>query len=114
MNYIYLILGIVLGLVFLGRGKNARNHKYIPYEVKTKLNTKKTKEDYEDWCKYEALGCTLMGVGFMAFGLSATFMDSNILIGNIISIVSLGTFIVGFFMRIVNNKKRIGHYFTKQ
>ena len=35
MNYIYLILGVVLGIVFIGRGKNARNKKFVPYEVKT-------------------------------------------------------------------------------
>ncbi len=113
MNYIYLVLGIVLGIVFLGRGKNARNHKYIPYEVKTKLNTKKNKEDYEEWCSKEALGCTLMGAGFAVFGFSATFMDSILLIGNILAIISLVVFISGFFVRIVNNKKRLNHYFTK-
>lgn len=113
MNYIYLVLGIVLGIVFIGRGKNARNHKYIPFEAKAKLNTKKTKEDYDEWCSKEALGCTLVGVGFIAFGLSATFMDTNLLIGNIIAVISLAVFIVGFFLRIVNNKKHLNHYFTK-
>ncbi|MBQ3236962.1 MAG: hypothetical protein IJA06_00345 [Oscillospiraceae bacterium] len=113
MNYIYLILGIVLGLVFLGRGKNTRNKKFIPYEVKTKLKTKKTMEEYEDWCRREATGCSLLGGGFVVFGISATFMDSNALISTIIAVASLLLFLVGFFMRIYNNKKHLNHYFTK-
>lgn len=114
MNYIYLILGIVLGIVYLGRAKNAKNQKFIPYEVKTKLKTKKTMEQYDSWCKGEAKGCTLIGLGFVIFGVSATFMDSNALLSTVISVVSLVVFIVGFFMRVYNNKKRLGHYFTKQ
>ena len=81
---------------------------------KYQLKTKKTAEQFGDWCAKEALGCTLMGSGFMAFGLSATFMDSNALLSTIIAVVSLVVFIVGFFMRIYNNKKHLGHYFTKQ
>jgi hypothetical protein len=114
MNYLYLILGFALGLVYIGRGKNARKQKFVPYEVKLKLKTKKTAEQFGDWCAKEALGCTLMGSGFMVFGLSATFMDSNALLSTIIAVVSLVVFIVGFFMRIYNNKKHLGHYFTKQ
>lgn len=114
MNYLYLLLGVVLGLVFLGRGKNAKKQKFIPYEAKSKLKTKKTIEQYDEWCEKEALGCTLMGSGFMLFGLSATFMDGNVTIGNILSVVSLVVFVVGFMMRIINNKKHLGHYFTKQ
>ena len=34
MNYLYLILGFALGLVYIGRGKNARKQKFVPYEVK--------------------------------------------------------------------------------
>ncbi len=114
MNYLYLILGVVLGIVFLGRAKNARKQKFVPYEAKMKLKTKKTIEKYDDWCKNEATGCTLIGLGFMIFGLSATFMDSNALVSTIIAVISLVIFIVGFFMRIYNNKKYLGHYFTKQ
>lgn len=113
MNYIYLILGVVLGLVFIGRGKNTRNHKYIPYEVKNTLKTKKTIEQYEDWCKRESLGCTLIGIGFVVFGISATFMDSNAIVSTVLSIGSLAVFVVGFFFRISNNKKHLGHFFTK-
>lgn len=114
MNYIYLILGIALGVVFLGRAKNARNQKFVPYEAKMKLKSKKTMDQYNAWCKGEANGCNLMGLGFIVFGLSATFMDSSALISTIISIASLVLFIVGFFKRVYNNKKHLGHYFTKQ
>ena len=114
MNYIYLILGVVLGVVFLGRAKNARKQKFVPYEAKMKLKTKKTIDQYDDWCKKEALGCTLVGSGFIIFGLSATFMDSNALLSTLIAVVSLVVFLIGFMMRIVNNKKHLGHYFTKQ
>jgi len=101
MNYIYLILGIILGIVFLGRAKNAKNKKFIPYEAKMKLKSKKTIDQYDEWCKKEALG------------LSATFMDSSVAVGNVISIASLVIFVIGFIMRIINNKKHLGHYFTK-
>ena len=114
MNYIYLILGVVLGIVFLGRAKNAKNHKFVPYEAKMKLKTKKTIDQYDEWCAKEAIGCRLVGTGFILFGLSATFMDSTALLSTVISLASLVIFIVGFFMRIYNNKKHLGHYFTKQ
>lgn len=114
MNYLYLILGFALGLVYLGRAKNARKQKFVPYEAKMKLKTKKTIEQYNEWCAKEALGCTLMGSGFIVFGLSATFMDSNALLSTIIAAVSLVIFVVGFMMRVFNNKKHLGHYFTKQ
>ena len=114
MNYIYLILGIALGIVFLGRGKNAKNQKFVPYEAKMKLKNKKTIDQYDEWCKAEATGCFLIGIGFIIFGISATFMDSNALLSTIIAVVSLVVFIVGFMMRVVNNKKHLGHYFTKQ
>ena len=114
MNYIYLILGVILGLVFLGRGKNTKNHKYIPYEVKNTLRTKKTMEQYEEWCRRETTGCTLMGLGFIVFGVSATFMDSNALLSTVLSVASLVLFISGFFIRVYNNKKHLNHYFTKQ
>ncbi|MBE6900812.1 MAG: hypothetical protein E7479_09200 [Ruminococcaceae bacterium] len=113
MNYIYLILGIILGIVFLGRAKNAKNKKFIPYEAKMKLKSKKTIDQYDEWCKKEALGCRLVGIGFILFGLSATFMDSSVAVGNVISIASLVIFVIGFIMRIINNKKHLGHYFTK-
>ena len=113
MNYLYLILGIVLGIVFLGRAKNARNQKFVPYEAKMKLKSKKTIEKYDDWCKNESIGCSLIGLGFIIFGISATFMDSNALLSTIIAVVSLVIFIIGFMMRVINNKKHLGHYFTK-
>ena len=114
MNYIYLILGIMLGVVFLGRAKNARSQKFVPYEVKMKLKTKKTMEKYTDWCNRESTGCALMGCAFIVFGVSATFMDSNAMVSTVIALVSLVPFIIGFFMRIYNNKKHLNHYFTKQ
>ncbi len=113
MNYIYLFIGIALGIVFLGRAKNARKQKFVPYEAKMKLKTKKTIEQFDEWCKKEAAGCTLVGFGFVIFGISATFMDSNALVSTVLAVVSLLVFIVGFIMRIVNNKKHLGHYFTK-
>ena len=114
MNYIYLILGIALGIVYLGRAKNARKQKFVPYEAKMKLKNKKNMESYDDWCKGEATGCSLMGGGFVLFGLSATVMDSNALLSTIIAVVSLIVFVVGFMKRVYNNKKHLGHYFTKQ
>ena len=114
MNYLYLILGFVLGLIYLGRAKNARKQKFVPYEAKMKLKNKKNIENYDDWCAKEALGCSLMGAGFMIFGLSATFMDSNAIVSTVIAVVSLVIFVIGFMMRVVNNKKHLGHYFTKQ
>ncbi len=113
MVYLYLLLGVVLGVVFLGRAKNARNQKFIPYEAKAKLKTKKTMEEFNAWCKNESTGCALMGLGFILFGISATFMDSNAVLSTVLSVVSLIVFIVGFMMRVYNNKKRLGHYFTK-
>lgn len=113
MNILYMVLGFVLGLIFIGRGKNAKNKKYLPYEAKNKLNTKKTKEDYEDWCNKEALGCRLMGCGFVVFGIAATFMDSNATVNLILSVLSLVLFVCGFFLRIYNNKTKLGHYFTR-
>ena len=114
MNYLYLLLGVALGIVYLGRAKNARKQKFVPYEAKMKLKNKKTIEKYDEWCAKEALGCSLMGAGFMLFGLSATFMDSNAIVSTVIAVVSLVVFLVGFMMRVVNNKKHLGHYFTKQ
>ena len=114
MNYIYLILGVVLGIVYLGRAKNASKQKFVPYEAKMKLKTKKTMDEYAAWCHSEATGCTLVGLGFIIFGISATFMDSNALLSTVIAVVSLVIFIVGFMMRVVNNKKHLGHFFTKQ
>lgn len=114
MNYIYLVLGIVLGIIYLGRAKNAKQQKFVPYEAKMKLKTKKTIDQYDDWCKSEARGCSLIGIGFIVFGISATFMDSNAVLSTVISVVSLVVFIAGFFLRIYNNKKHLGHYFTKQ
>ena len=114
MNYIYRALGVILGIVFLGRAKNARKEKFVPYEVKSKLKTKKTMEDFDDWCQREAKGCQLMGLGFIVFGVSATFMDSNAIVSTVIAIISLVLFIIGFFLRIYNNKIHLNHYFTKQ
>ena len=42
MNYLYLILGFALGIVYLGREKNARKQKFVPYEAQMKLKNKKT------------------------------------------------------------------------
>ena len=78
------------------------------------LKTKKTMDKYEEWCKREALGCSLVGSGFVVFGISATFMDSNGIISALLAVISLGLFLVGFFLRIYNNKKHLNHYFTKQ
>lgn len=114
MNYIYLILGIALGIVYLGRAKNAKNQKFVPYEAKMKLKNKKNMESFDAWCKSEAKGSFLIGLGFIIFGISATFMDTNAFISTIFALASLVIFIVGFFMRIYNNKKYLGHYFTKQ
>ena len=55
MNYLYLILGFALGLVYLGRAKNARKQKFVPYEAKMKLKNKKNMENYDEWCAKEAV-----------------------------------------------------------
>lgn len=114
MNYIYLAIGIILGIIYLGRAKNARKQKFVSYEAKMKLKNKKHMYEYDKWCKNESKGCYLVGGGFMLFGIASTFMDSNLLICNILSIISLIIFIIGFVTRILNNKKRLGHYFSKQ
>ncbi len=114
MNYIYLIAGIVLGAIYLGRSKNAGKQKFVPYEAKMKLKNKKTIEQYDEWCNTESKGCLLIGLGFIIFALSATFMDSSAVTSAIIAIISLIVFVIGFMMRVVNNKKHLGHYFTKQ
>lgn len=111
MNYIYLGIGIIVGIIFLGMGKNARNRKAIPIEVTKKLKSNKKMDEYNEWCNTESTADTVIAVSLFVFGISATFMDSNLLVANILSILSLIVFIVGFIMRMSNNKKHLNHFF---
>ena len=113
MNYIYLALGGIIGAIFLGMAKNTKRRKAIPYEVTKKLKSSKKMNEYNKWCDTESRADVIVGVGLIIFGLSATFMDSNIALGNIIAIISLIVFVAGYIMRIVNNKKRLGHFFVR-
>lgn len=113
MNYIYLAIGLVVGAVFLGMAKNTRRRKAIPYEVTKKLKSSKHMDEYNQWCDTEACADTIVGAGLILFGLSVTFVDTNLAITNIIAIISLIVFVVGYIMRIVNNKKHLNHFFVR-
>ena len=45
--------------------------------------------------------------------IPVTFVDTNLAITNIIAIISLIVFVVGYIMRIVNNKKHLNHFFVR-
>lgn len=113
MNYLYLALGLVVGIIFLGMAKNAKRRKAIPYEVIKKLKSSKHMDEYNEWCDRESLSDTVIGGGLILFGLSATFMDSSNAVSNIVAIISLLVFIVGYVMRVVNNKKHLNHFFVR-
>ena len=113
MNYVYLALGLIVGIVFLGMAKNTRRRKAIPYEVNKRLKSSKKMDEYNKWCDTEAKADTIVGTGLIIFGLSATFMDGSIALTNIIAIISLVVFVVGYVMRMANNKKRLGHFFAR-
>ncbi|MCQ2755128.1 MAG: hypothetical protein MJ231_08835 [bacterium] len=113
MNYIYFFAGLILGIIFIGIGKNTHNRKTIPYEVTKKLKGSKKMDEYNEWCDTEAKADTIIGTAFLVFGISSTFMDSVVWLGNIISIISLILFVTGYFIKVTNNKKRLGHFFVK-
>ncbi|MGN1048782.1 MAG: hypothetical protein ACI4QZ_09270, partial [Eubacteriales bacterium] len=73
----------------------------------------KKMNEYNKCCDTESRADVIVGVGLIIFGFSATFMDSNIALGNIMAIISLIVFVSGYIMRIVNNKKRLGHFFVR-
>lgn len=113
MNYVYLIAGVVIGIVFLGMAKNTRKRKAIPFEVTKKLKSNKHMDEYNLWCDTECQSDTLIGLSLIIFGISATFMDNNRLIGNIIAAISLVLFIIGYFKKVINNKKYLHHFFVR-
>lgn len=113
MNYIYFFIGLIIGIVFIGIGKNTRRRKTIPYEVTKKLKGSKKMDEYNEWCDTEAKADTIIGISLLVFGISSTFMDSVVWLGNIISIISLIVFIIGYVTRVVNNKKHLGHFFVR-
>lgn len=113
MNYIYFFAGLIIGIIFIGIGKNTRNRKTIPYEVTKKLKGAKRMDEYNEWCDTDAKADTFIGTAFLIFGISSTFMDSVVWLGNIISIVSLVIFIAGYAIKVINNKKHLGHFFVK-
>lgn len=113
MSYLYLAVGIILGIVFLGMAKNISKRKVLPPEVNKKLKNAKHSDELDAWCKVETASDIVVGTGFILFGISATFMDSNILIGNILAIISLLLFVGGYVRRIINNKKHLNHFFAK-
>lgn len=113
MNYLYLAIGVIVGAIFIGMGKNSKRRRAIPYEVTKKLKGNKHMDEYNEWCDTESKGDYIIGVSLFVFGLSATFMDSNRTVGNILAIISLAGFITGFVMRVVNNKKKLNHFFIR-
>lgn len=113
MNYVYLIAGIVIGFVFIGMGKNTKKRKAIPYEVTKKLKSNKHMDEYNIWCDTESSANYTIGCSLIIFGISATFMDNNRLIGNILALISLILFVFGYFKKIINNKKRLNHFFVR-
>lgn len=113
MNYVYLAIGLIVGAVFLGMAKNTRRRKAIPYEVTKKLKSSKRMDEYNQWCDREAQADTIVGIALILFGLSVTFSDTSLAVTNIISIISLIVFVVGYIMRIVNNKKHLNHFFVR-
>lgn len=113
MSYIYLALGFVIGIIFIGMGKNARHRKAIPYEVNKKLKSSKRMDEYNEWCNTEATADTIVGCGLILFGFSATFTDSNAAVSGIIALISLAVFIFGYIKRLANNKKHLGHFFVR-
>lgn len=113
MNYIYLAIGLVVGAVFLGMAKNTRRRKAIPYEVTKKLKSSRRMDEYNQWCDTEARADTIVGIGLIVFGFSVTFVDTNILVTNVLGIISLIVFVTGYIMRIVNNKKHLNHFFVR-
>lgn len=113
MSYLYLAVGIALGIVFLGMAKNVSQRKALPREVIKNLKNAKHSDEFESWCKAETFSDVVIACGFILFGISATFMESNILVGNILAIISLVLFIGGYIRRIVNNKKHLKHFFVR-
>ena len=113
VNYIYLFAGLIVGIVFIGIAKNINRRKTVPYEVTKKLRAHKTMDEYNEWCAKEVLGDRLIGCGLIIFGISSTFFDSVLLLGGLLAVVSLGLFVVGYMMRIANNKKHLGHFFVR-
>lgn len=113
MNYVYLAIGLIVGAIFLGMAKNTRRRKAIPYEVTKKLKSSKRMDEYNQWCDAEAKADVIVGTGLILFGISVTFVDTSLVVTNIISIVSLIVFVIGYIMRIVNNKKHLNHFFVR-
>ncbi len=113
MNYIFLIVGLIAGIIYLGIAKNINRRKTVPYEVTKNLRTHKRMDEYNEWCDTEVVGDRLVGIGFLLIGFSVTFMDSVPIVGGVLSIVALVLFILGYFKRINNNKKHLGHFFVR-
>lgn len=113
MNYIVLVAGLIAGIIYIGIGKNISRRKTVPYEVTKNLRTHKRMDEYNEWCDTEAAGDRLVGLGFLLIGFSVTFMDSISIVGGLLSFVALVLFILGYFKRINNNKKHLGHFFVR-
>lgn len=113
MRYVYIAAGLILGIVFLGIAKNTKRRKFIPREVIKKLKSSNRMDEYNIWCDKEAKADMIVGIGFVLFGLSMTFADTNAALSNIGVIISLVVFLVGYIMRIVNNKKHLDHFFVR-
>ena len=86
-----------------------------PQSNSLRSNQKASKhmDEYNQWCDTEARADTIVGAGLILFGLSVTFVDTNLAITNVIAIISLIVFVVGYIMRIVNNKKHLNHFFVR-
>ena len=113
MNYIYLAVGLIAGIFFLGKARSTSRRKMIPYEVTRELKSSNRMDEYNRWCNSESKADVIVGMGLILFGFSVTFADTNPVITNILSILSLIVFVVGYIMRFINNKKHLGHLFVK-
>ena len=113
MNYIYLAVGLIAGIFFLGKARSTSRRKMIPYEVTRELKSSNRMDEYNRWCNTESQADVIVGLGLILFGFSVTFADTNPVITNILSILSLIVFVVGYIMRFINNKKHLGHLFVK-
>ena len=89
------------------------NNKIIEKEKFLLRNDGKKMDEYNEWCDTEAKADTIIGISLLVFGISSTFMDSVVWLGNIISIISLIVFITGYIIRVINNKKHLGHFFVR-
>ena len=49
MNYIYLAVGLIAGIFFLGKARSTSRRKMIPYEVTRELKSSNRMDEYNRW-----------------------------------------------------------------